>query len=300
MHQNEMPSCTNSKDGDTRRDRRGMRHSRSMGYSDIPRHGDLGGRRGLLIGFDAVSRFERPCIYHTAPAAVVVECIGVGLLLVRRATRGSVALGALLILLAGHISVLACQELGLIGWHVTIAHLAGLAYGPLFALFIRELLYSSEGSWLGRLPHLVPLIVFLIALVSRALSGEALVLGVFASLGTYLAIAVADVTRYRAVIAKTRSDVHGVPLAWLNFAVAGLFAAYALDVATFIASRKDHPSSSLVLETLLYVALSLYVMGFVVAVLRYPRLFATVTLADVDAADASKSTGAATAAGASP
>ena len=183
--------------------------------------------------------------------------------------------------------MLAAQELGLVGRHVTLAHLAGLGYGPLFALFIRALLFVSEDPWRYRLPHAVPLAVYVVAFGTGHLTGEALALGVFASLGAYLALAAADVARYRSVIEQTRSNVSRVPLAWLGFAVAGLLVAYLLDVSAFAANHAGRASSGQVLEALLYAALLAYVTVFIVTVLRYPGVFAAVTLADRELADAS-------------
>ena len=219
---------------------------------------------------------------------IVALCGAGGLLLLRRATNSSCALGVLLLLLACHIGVLACQELGLIGWHVTLAHLAGLAYGPLFVGFLRGLLFQRTKSWLDWLPHAVPAAVFLVAFIADALSGVALALGVFASLGTYLAIALMDLLRYRTVIERTHSNVPHVPLAWLTFSVVRLTVVYGLDVGTFMASRTGTAVSWRVLEALLFVALLIYATGFVVAALRFPRLFAAVTVEDMNTADASR------------
>jgi AraC-like DNA-binding protein len=218
---------------------------------------------------------------------VAALCGTAGLLLLRRATRSSVPLGFLLLLLACHIGVLACQEIGLIGWHVTVAHLAGLTYGPLFVSFIRGLLFQRTRPWLAGLPHAVPAAVFFVAFIADALPDTALALGVFASLGTYLAVALMDLLQYRAVVERTRSNVPHVPLAWLTFAVAGLMVVYGLDVATFLAGRSGVAAAWRVLESLLFVALLLYAASFVVAVLRFPALFVAVTVDDVNTADAS-------------
>jgi AraC-like DNA-binding protein len=194
----------------------------------------------------------------------------------------------LLLLLACHIGVLACQELGLIGWHVTLAHLAGLAYGPLFVGFLRGLLFQRTKSWLDWLPHAVPAVVFLVVFIADALSGVALALGVFASLGTYLALALIDVLRYRTVIERTHSNVPHVPLTWLTFAVVGLTIVYGLDVGTFMASRAGTAVSWRVLQVLLFVTLLIYAAGFVGAALRFPRLFVAITAEDMNTVDASR------------
>jgi AraC-like DNA-binding protein len=218
-------------------------------------------------------------------------CGAGGVMLLRRATSSSCALGVLLLLLACHVGVLACQELGLIGWHVTLAHLAGLAYGPLFVGFLRGLLFQRTNSRLDWLPHAVPAGVFLIAFLADALSGTALALGVFASLGTYLALALIDVLRYRTVIERIHSNVPHVPLTWLTFAVVGLTIVYGLDVGTFMASRAGSAVSSRVLQVLLFVTLLVYVAGFVVAALRFPRLFVAITVQDMSTVDASREDG---------
>jgi AraC-like DNA-binding protein len=227
----------------------------------------------------------------TMQLLVTLLCLAGGLLLVRRATASSMALGALLLLLACHLGVLACQELGWVRWRVTAAHLAGLAYGPLFALFVRDLLFVRDAGWTDRLPHAIPLIVYAVSFAAGILSGEALALGVFASLGAYLALAVVDVMRYRVIVEKTRSTVPRTPLAWLTFAVAGVIIAYALDVGAFLTGRAGPSAPSYVFEVLRYVALAAYVTAFVIAVLRYPQLFSTATLEDVDAASAADSGG---------
>jgi AraC-like DNA-binding protein len=219
---------------------------------------------------------------------VAALCAAGGLLLLRRATSSSRPLGLLLLLLACHIGVLAAQQLGLIGWHVTLAHLAGLAYGPLFVGYVRGLLFGRTKSWLDWLPHAVPAAVFLIAFIADALSDIALALAVFASLGAYLALALIDVLRYRAVVERTHSNVPHVPLAWLTFAVVGLTVVYCLDVGTFMASRAGTAVSWRLLEALLFVALLIYAAGFVVAALRFPRLFVAVTIEDVNTAAAAQ------------
>jgi AraC-like DNA-binding protein len=222
---------------------------------------------------------------------VVALCGAGGVMLLRRATSSSCALGVLLLLLACHIGVLACQELRLIGWHVTLAHLAGLAYGPLFVGFLRGLLFRRTKSRLYWLPHAVPTLVFLVAFLADALSGTALALGVFASLGTYLALALIDVLRYRTVIERIHSNVPHVPLTWLTFAVVGLTIVYGLDVGTFMASRAGTAVSSRLLQVLLFVTLLIYVAGFVVAALRFPRLFVAITVQDMNTVDASRENG---------
>jgi AraC-like DNA-binding protein len=220
--------------------------------------------------------------------SVVALCGAGGLLLLRRATSSSCSLGLLLLLAACHIGVLACQELGLIGWHVTLAHLGGLLYGPLFVGFLRGLLFERTRSWLDWLPHAVPAAVFLAAFIADVLSGIALALAVFASLGTYLALALIGVLRYRTVVERTHSNVPHVPLAWLTFAVVGLTIVYGLDVGTFMASRAGTAVSWRVLEALLFVALLIYATCFVVAALRFPRLFVAVTIEDMNAAEAAR------------
>jgi AraC-like DNA-binding protein len=219
---------------------------------------------------------------------VVALCGAGGMLLLRRATSSSCSLGLLLLLVACHIGILACQELGLIGWHVTLAHLAGLLYGPLFVGFLRGLLFERTRSWLDWLPHAVPAAVFLAAFIADVLSGVALALAVFASLGTYLALALIDVLRYRTVVERTHSNVPHVPLAWLTFAVVGLTVVYGLDVGTFMASRAGTAVSWRVLEALLFVALLIYATCFVVAALRFPRLFVAVTIEDMNTAEAAR------------
>lgn len=219
---------------------------------------------------------------------VVALCGAGGMLLLRRATSSSCSLGLLLLLVACHIGVLACQELGLIGWHVTLAHLGGLLYGPLFVGFLRGLLFERTRSWRDWLPHAVPAAVFLAAFIADVLSGIALALAVFASLGTYLALALIDVLRYRTVVERTHSNVPHVPLAWLTFAVVGLTVVYGLDVGTFMASRAGTAVSWRVLQALLFVALLIYATCFVVAALRFPRLFVAVTIEDMNTAEAAR------------
>jgi hypothetical protein len=164
---------------------------------------------------------------------------------------------------------------------LTLAHLAGLAYGPLFVGFLRGLLFQRTKSWLDWLPHAVPAVVFLVAFIAEALSGIALALGVFASLGTYLALALIDVLRYRTVIERTHSNVPHVPLTWLTFAVVGLTIVYGLDVGALMASRAGTAVSWRVLQVLLFVTLLIYAAGFVVAALRFPRLFVAITVEDM-------------------
>lgn len=205
------------------------------------------------------------------------------------ATRSSRMLGVLLLLLACQVSVLAAQELGLVGWHLTPAHLAGLAYGPLFAGFLRALLFRRASSWLDGLPHAAPAAVYLIALSAGLLSGEALALGVFASLGAYLLVALLDLLRYRAVIERTYSNVPHLPFAWLLFAVVGFLLIYALDVGTFIATHTGGAPLGRGLAMLLFATLFLYAAGFVIAALRFPRLFVPITVEDIATAEALRS-----------
>jgi AraC-like DNA-binding protein len=218
--------------------------------------------------------------------AVAVLCAAGGLLLLRRATDSRAALGLLLLLLGCHVAVLAAQELGLIGWRVTLAHLAGLAYGPLFFGFVHGLLFQRTRSRAAWLPHAVPIVVFLLAFGAGVLSNVALALGVFASLGTYLALSLADLLSYRGIIERTHSSVPHVPFAWLTFAVVGLVIVYALDVGTFLAGRTGVGASARSLETLLFVAQLVYVAGFLVAALRFPRLFVPITVVDMHTAAA--------------
>jgi AraC-like DNA-binding protein len=217
--------------------------------------------------------------------SVAALCAVGGVQLLRRATDSRVALGLLLLLLACHVAVLAGQELRLIGWHLTAAHIAGLAYGPLFFGFIRGLLFQRARSWSAWLPHAVPALVFLLAFGAGALSEVALALGVFASLGTYLALSLLELLNYRSIIERTHSTVPHVPLAWLTYAVAGLVIVYALDVGTFLASRAGGGAER-GLEAVLFVAQLTYVAGFVVAALRFPRLFVAITVEDVGSAAA--------------
>jgi AraC-like DNA-binding protein len=218
--------------------------------------------------------------------SVAALCAVGGMLLLRRATDSRVALGLLLLLLACHVAVLAGQELGFLGWHLTVAHVAGLAYGPLFFGFVRSLLFQrtrGRGAWL---PHAVPAAVFLLAFGAGALSDVALALGVFASLGTYLALSLLELLNYRGIIERVRSSVPHVPLAWLTYAVAGLVIVYALDVGAFLAGRAGGGGAARALETVLFVAQLIYVAGFVVAALRFPRLFVPITVEDVHTAAA--------------
>jgi AraC-like DNA-binding protein len=218
--------------------------------------------------------------------AVAALCAAGGALLLRRATDSRVALGLLLLLLACHVAVLAAQELGLLGWQLTVAHVAGLAYGPLFFAFVHGLLFQRARSRLAWLPHAVPAVVFLLAFAAGALSDVALALGVFASLGTYLAASLADVLSYRRIIERIHSSVPHVPLAWLTYAVVGLVTVYALDVGAFLAGRAGEGGLGRGLEALLFAVQLVYVAGFVVAALRFPRLFAAITVEDVHAAAA--------------
>jgi AraC-like DNA-binding protein len=218
--------------------------------------------------------------------SVAALCAAAGVLLLRRATESRAALGLLLLLLACHVAVLACQELGLLGWHLTLAHVAGLAYGPLFFAFVHGLLFQRTRSRLAWLPHAVPVVVFLLAFAAGVLTDVALALGVFASLGTYLALSLADLLSYRGIIERTHSSVPHVPLAWLSYAVVGLVIVYALDVGAFLAARVGDGGVGRVLAALLFVAQLIYVAGFVVAALRFPRLFVAITVEDVHTAAA--------------
>ncbi|HYL00613.1 MAG TPA: AraC family transcriptional regulator [Steroidobacteraceae bacterium] len=218
--------------------------------------------------------------------SVAALCAAGGVLLLRHATESRAALGVLLLLLACHVTVLAGQELGFLGWHVTVAHVAGLAYGPLFFGFVRGLLFQRTRNWLAWLPHAVPVVVFLLAFAARVLSDVALALGVFASLGTYLALSLTDLLSYRGIIERTRSSVPHVPLAWLTYAVVGLVIVYALDVGAFLGGRVGAGGAGRALEALLFVAQLVYVAGFVVAALRFPRLFVAITVEDIHTAAA--------------
>jgi AraC-like DNA-binding protein len=148
--------------------------------------------------------------------------------------------------------------------------------------------FQRTKSWLDWLPHAVPAAVFLVAFIADALSGIALALGVFASLGTYLALSLIDVLRYRTVIERTHSNVPHVPLTWLTFAVVGLAIIYGLDVGTFMANRAGTAVSWRVLQVLLFVTLLIYAAGFVVAALRFPRLFVAITVEDMNTVDVSR------------
>jgi AraC-like DNA-binding protein len=218
--------------------------------------------------------------------SVAALCAVAAVLLLRRATDSRVALGVLLLLLACHVAVLAGQELGVIGWHLTLAHVAGLAYGPLFFGFVRGLLFQRSRSAVAWLPHALPVVVFLLAFSAATLSAVALALGVFASLGTYLALSLTDVLTYRSIIERTHSSVPHLPLAWLSYAVAGLVVVYALDVGAFLAGRGGGDGGGRALEAVLFVAQLIYVAGFVVAALRFPRLFVPITVEDVHTAAA--------------
>lgn len=218
--------------------------------------------------------------------SVAALCAAGGVLLLRHPTDSRMALGLLLLLLACHVAVLAAQELGVLGWHLTVAHVAGLAYGPLFLGFVRGLLFQRTRTWLAWLPHAVPVAVFLLAFSAGVLSDVALALGVFASLGTYLALSLADLLSYRGIIERTRSSVPHVPLAWLTFAVVGLVIVYALDVGAFLAGRFGDGGAVRLLEALLFVAQLVYVTGFVVAALRFQRLFVAITVEDIHTAAA--------------
>lgn len=218
--------------------------------------------------------------------SVALLCAVGAVLLLKQPTESRAALGMLLLLLACHVTVLACQELGIIGWHLTLAHIAGLAYGPLFFAFVCTLLFQRARSLLAWVPHAVPLAVFLLAFGARSLSDVALALGVFASLGTYLALSLCALWSYRSIIERTHSRVPHVPLAWLTYAVAGLVIVYALDVAAFLAGRTAGDSAGRALEAVLFVAQLIYVAGFVLAALRFPRLFVPITVEDLHAAAA--------------
>jgi AraC-like DNA-binding protein len=218
--------------------------------------------------------------------SVAALCAAGGVLLLRHTTDSRTALGLLLLLLACHVAVLAAQELGFLGWHVTVAHVAGLVYGPLFFGFVHGLLFQRTRNRLAWLPHAVPAVVFLLAFAAGVLSDVALALGVFASLGTYLALSLADLLSYRGIIERTRSSIPHVPLAWLTYAVVGLVIVYALDVGAFLAGRIGDSGAGRLLEALLFVAQLVYVAGFVVAALRFPRLFVAITVEDIHTAGA--------------
>ena len=210
---------------------------------------------------------------------VIFQCAFFSIFLLVRRSRvdppTNVSLAAILGLLAIHLGTILLQQAGRIAWGVTIAHLSGLLYGPLFLVFIRSLTFRRRLRPADAL-HLLPVGLAFSFFVARAVVPEVLAVAVFVSVGTYLVLAMDTVHRYRRVLAATRSDARRIPYAWLSFAVAGLVVVYALDLASFLVGEAGRGDSAL-LTTLRSAALLVYVTGFVVGALEQPRLFAGVS-----------------------
>jgi AraC-like DNA-binding protein len=209
-------------------------------------------------------------------AVAATSLIGGCVILLRR-RRGALALGLMLVLLGTHVAVLWAQELGRIGWHVTVAHLFGLLYGPLFYAYLRGALFAEPPAPWRALAHTVPLLVFAVALASGRLSGEALAFAVFASFGTYLALALVQLNSYQRVLEATRSSIPTAQLSWLRFTTAGLALVYVLDVAAFVAPRLFPDTTESSHAALLYLVMLAYLWALLLTALWRPQWLAPVT-----------------------
>jgi len=217
---------------------------------------------------------------------VIFQCGFFTVFLVLRRSRHSSpaggSLAAILGLLAIHMGAILLQQAGWMAWGITPAHLSGLAYGPLFLLFIRSLtlprpLRPQDGM------HLLPVAVALCAFLAGVLAPRLLAVAVFTSLGIYLVLAMVAIHDYRRVVPKTRSDARKIPSSWLSFSVFGLLVVYVFDLVSFAVGQARHGDSPL-LAALTSAALLIYVSGYVVAALEQPQLFSGVSEEERDAA----------------
>jgi AraC-like DNA-binding protein len=207
---------------------------------------------------------------------VASQCLLVSffLLLPRQRSRTSrTALGVLLCLLGAHLGIEGAQAYGWLRPGVTPVDLFGLLYGPVFFVFVRSLAFRRVARASFSVFHFAPFVLFLATLPWNVFSPVVLALAVWVSLGAYLGLSLRALSRYRRIIESTRSDIHQTSLNWLRYAIFGLIAICVLDIASFLGQRSAAAPTGPALAWVLFTILLVYVYGFVVAVLKRPRLF---------------------------
>jgi AraC-like DNA-binding protein len=190
---------------------------------------------------------------------VVFQCLIFALFLASwwRGGRGQLFLAVLLGSLGAHLGSEFLQSRHVLPEEVSPAQLFGLAYGPLFFLWVRS---ATTGRAFRRADgmHFLPFACAVAVFATGRIDEEVLAVAVFTSIGIYLLVS-----------ARMAAEPGVHP--GMRLALAGLAVIYLLDIVSFTSATS---SGSAAASALLFAGLLLYVTSFVFAALRGSPLFA--------------------------
>ncbi len=197
-----------------------------------------------------------------------------------RARSGNAALGMMLVLLAMQLLALAAQQAELLAPGATPVSTFGFLYGPLFYFYVRAQIERHAPFRRRTLVHAIPFILSVTAWLIYPLPPNILTVGTLLSVGLYLSACFVRLTRYRQIIAGTRSETHSISLRWLYTATAGWSWVFLLYLGAYTLDFFQPWSRTVYAWTLLFLVLLVFVNAFVFAALRHPRLFSGISPED--------------------
>lgn len=151
----------------------------------------------------------------------------------------------------------------------------GFAYGPLFFLYSKSLIYKSFKFEINHLYHFLPLILVIVLIALKVLSCGSIGVFIYVSLLVYLTLSIREILRFRKVMMDTQSSISLKNLIWLQWTIILFCLSLFLDIVDQFIWSMDLNGISSIHFTLLLLINWMYYKG-----LRQPQIFLGISESD--------------------